>query len=153
MYNKIYLTASKTTYFICVLIYTISLTQEGFCTTGRCGDNWSGFAIVALGALGGILSIAGMVWYANPLLWLSWWFLKKDPTKATYFSAASTAVSLSFLLFTQIADQQPGKLSYITDYKAGYWLWLTSNACTLVGSFALALLMRKYPVEERYYPY
>ncbi|MGY3212090.1 hypothetical protein [Mucilaginibacter sp. HD30] len=153
MDNKVYQTAFKTVSGISIFIYAISLTQEGFCTVSRCGDNWTGLSIVALGAIGGILSVAGMAWYANPLLWASWWFLNKEPKKSVYFSAASTALALSFLFFTEISDMQPGKLSYITAYQAGYWLWVTSNIYTLIGSFALTYLKRKYPVEERYYPY
>jgi hypothetical protein len=149
-----YTIALKVVYTISILLYVISLTQEGFCTVSRCGDNWNGFTMVALGAIGGILSMAGMVWYANPLLWAAWWFLKKDAKKAFYASTAAAVFSLSFLLFDEIADQQPGKLSYITDYKVGYWLWVASIIWTLIGSFVLFLWKRNLgPDEERYYPY
>ncbi len=95
-----------------------------------------------------------MVWYANPLLWAAWWFLKKDPKKAFYFSLAATMVSLSFLLFTQIADQQPGRESYITSYKAGYWFWVATMVVTVIGSVFLFSLKKKFGAkEERYYPY
>lgn len=154
MQNKPYNIALKITYAIGILFYTISLTQEGFCTVSRCGDNWNGLTMVALGAIGGILSMAGMVWYANPLLWAAWWFLKKDAKKAFYFSIAAAVLSLAFLFSDEIADQKPGKLSYITEYKAGYWLWVASIVCTLVGSLVLFLWQRKLgPEEERYYPY
>ncbi len=144
----------KVVYTISVLLYVVSLTQEGFCTVSHCGSNWNGLALVALGAIGGILSIAGMVWYANPLLWAAWWFLKKDTKKAFYFSIAATALSLSFLLFTEIADQKPGKLSYITQYQTGYWLWVASMVFTLLGSGVLLILRRNSPPQqERYYPY
>jgi hypothetical protein len=154
MQNTPYHLALKIVYAISVLFYLISLTQEGFCTVTNCGGNWNGLALVALGAIGGILSIAGMVWYANPLLWAAWWFLKKDAKKAFYFSIAASVLSLSFLLCTEIADQKPGKLSYITEYRSGYWLWVASIICTLIGSGILFLLRRKLgPEEERYYPY
>ncbi len=154
MTNKPFNIALKTVFTLSILLYVISLTQEGFCTVSRCGDNWKGFALVALGAVGGILSIAGMVWYANPLLWAAWWFLKKQPKKAVYFSAAATVVSLSFLFFTQIADQQPGRESYITAYKAGYWCWVAAMIATFLGSIILYFLRKKYgEEEERYYPY
>jgi len=154
MQNKPYNIALKVVYAIGILFYIISLTQEGFCTVSRCGANWNGLALVALGAIGGILSIAGMVWYANPLLWAAWWFLKKDAKKALYFSVAASVLSLSFLLCTEIADQKPGKVSYITDFKSGYWLWVASIICTLIGSGVLFLWKRKLgPDEERYYPY
>jgi hypothetical protein len=154
MQNKPYHIALKIVYAISILFYVISLTQEGFCTVSQCGSNWNGLAIVALGAIGGILSMAGMAWYANPMLWAAWWFLKKDAKKAFYFSIAATLISLSFLLFDEIADQKPGKLSYITEYRSGYWLWVASIICTLIGSGVLFFWKRKLgPEEERYYPY
>jgi len=156
MQNKPYHLAVKSVYGISVLFYIISLTQEGFCTVTNCGGNWNGLTLVALGAIGGILSIAGMVWYANPLLWAVWWFLKKDIKKAFYFSIAASVLSLSFLLCTEIADQKPGKVSYITEYRSGYWLWVASIICTLIGSGILFMWRRKLgpeDEEERYYPY
>ena len=154
MQNKPYKIALKIVYAIGVLLYFLSLTQQGFCTTSRCGDNWNGLTIVALGAIGGILSMAGMTWYANPMLWAAWWFLEKDAKKAFYCSIAAAIISSSFLLFKEIADQTPGHLSYITDYKPGYWLWLASITCTMLGSLILFLWRRKLgPEEERYYPY
>ena len=154
MQNKPHNIALKVVYAISILFYIISLTQEGFCTVTNCGGNWNGLALVALGAIGGILSIAGMVWYANPLLWAAWWFLKKDVKKAFYFSIAATLASLSFMLFDEIADQKPGKLSYITEYRLGYWLWVASIICTLIGSGVLFLWRRKLgPEVERYYQY
>ncbi|PJJ84809.1 hypothetical protein [Mucilaginibacter auburnensis] len=154
MTNNPYPIALKTVFTLSILLYVISLTQEGFCTVTRCGGNWNGFAMVALGAIGGILSAAGLVWYANPLLWAAWWFLKKQPKKAIYFSGAATAISLSFLLFTEIADQQPGRESYITAYKAGYWLWVATMIATLLGSIVLFFIKKQFgEEEERYYPY
>ncbi len=154
MLNKPYNIALKTVYAIGVLLYIISLTQEGFCTVSRCGNNWNGLTMVALGAIGGILSVAGMVWYANPLLWAAWWFLKKDTKKAVYFSLAASLLSLSFLLCNEIADQRPGKLSYITEYKAGYWFWMATMICTFTGSGILLFIKKKFgEEEERYYPY
>lgn len=154
MQNKIYNTTFKIILGISVVLYLVSLTQEGFCTVNRCGDNWTGFAIVGFGAIGGILSMTGMVWYANPALWAAWWFLKKKPKQAIYFSAAATVISLSFMFCTEIADQQPGRQSYITAYRAGYWLWIASIICVLFGSLILFLWRRKIgPEEERYYPF
>ena len=155
MQNKPYNIALKIVYILGVLLYIISLTQEGFCTVSNCGGNWNGLALVALGAIGGILSVAGMVWYANPLLWAVWWFLKKDIKKAFYFSIAASVLSLSFLLCSEIADQKPGKVSYITEYRSGYWLWVASIVFTLVGSGILFLWRQKLgpEEEERYYPY
>jgi hypothetical protein len=118
-------------------LYLLSLTQECFCTSHGCGDKWQGAYIVGLGAIGGIMSAAGFTWYANPALWLSWMFFKKRSTKALPTSFIALAIALSFLLFTQIADNEAGVQSTITGYRAGYWLWITSMSVTVAGSFIL----------------
>ncbi len=51
MINKPYNTALKVVFTLSISLYVISLTQEGFCTTSRCGDNWNGITLIALGAL------------------------------------------------------------------------------------------------------
>jgi hypothetical protein len=105
--------------------------------------------MVGFGAIGGIMSAAGFTWYANPALWLSWMFFKKRSTKALLTSCIALAIALSFLLFTQIADNQAGVQSTITGYQAGYWLWVASMCVTLAGSFILYPWMKiNKPADE-----
>jgi hypothetical protein len=143
--TKTYSLTSLVTLIISIGIYIISLTQEAFCTANACGDHWSGLSIVAMGAIGGIMSVAGLTWYANPLLWVAWSLINKKTKKAFFFSLGATAVALSFLLFDQIADRKPGVMVYITNYRAGYWLWLASMITMVIGSFIVYIFRKDEP--------
>lgn len=123
-------------------LYALSLTQQAYCITGSCGNHWRGISIVALGAIGGIISLAGLTWYANPLIWAAWSQVNKKPKQALIFSLIATLISASFLLAGSISDVQPNVTSYITGYRIGYWLWLGSMVTTLVGSAIVYLLSR-----------
>lgn len=82
---------------------------------------------------------AGISWIANPLLFISWFTLKKNIQTAVLLSAIATLSSLSFLLFDRIGTSESGHSQQILVYKAGYWIWLSSCATTLVGSVILLL--------------
>lgn len=125
---------SKTTLIISTGLYAISLTQQGYCISGECGNHWSGISLVAMGAIGGIMSIAGLTWYANPAIWAAWSLINTKPKKALIFSAIGTVIAASFLLATEISDLKPNLKSYITGYQPGYWLWLASMGVMLIGS-------------------
>lgn len=124
----------RVTFIVSMAMYIASLTQECYCTSMVCGGHWRGIAILGLGAIGGIMSIAGLTWYANPLLWAAWSQLNKQPKKALGFSIAATLLAASFMLFTDITDVTPGRSATITDYRIGYWLWLGSAVVTTIGS-------------------
>jgi hypothetical protein len=123
-------------------LYALSLTQQCYCISGACGNHWSGISLVALGAIGGIMSSAGLTWYANPLIWAAWSMIQTKPKRAMVFSLLATLLSAAFLLATRISDVQADVTSYITEYRIGYWLWLASMATTLIGSLILHLLSR-----------
>ncbi|MES2375791.1 MAG: hypothetical protein V4553_04400 [Bacteroidota bacterium] len=142
MKTKSYTIVVKITLVISMGLYAVSLTQQAYCISGACGNHWSGISLVALGAIGGIMSAAGLTWYANPLIWAAWSLIKKKPKRAIFFSLLATLLSASFLLATRISDVQADVTSYITDYRIGYWLWLASMATTLTGSLIVHLLSR-----------
>jgi hypothetical protein len=135
---------ARVTLILSVALYVAALTQECYCTSMACGGHWSGFFILAMGAIGGIMSLAGLTWYANPLLWVAWSQLNKSPKKALAFSVAATALASGFLLFTQITDITPGRSAYITEYRLGYWLWLASAATVTVGSLLVYLTSKAF---------
>jgi hypothetical protein len=143
MKTKPYAIAARITLVISIGLYLVSLTQECYCVTGSCGDHWSGAYIVALGALGGIMSTAGLTWYANPLLWVAWSLLNKNTKRSVYFSLAAAIVAASFLFATDITDVYAGKPSFITAYRLGYWLWLASTIVILIGSISIYLLKKR----------
>jgi hypothetical protein len=137
MKSRSYKITVKLLWVVSISLYLTSLTQECYCTTNACGDNWSGASIMVLGAIGGIMSIAGLTWYANPLLWLAWSLTNKNPKKAFFFSLGAAVLAASFLLARKISDTQAGKSYDIIAYRPGYWLWLASMIATVVGTFIL----------------
>jgi hypothetical protein len=145
--SKPYNPVARVTLIISVALYLAALTQECYCTSMACGDHWAGFFVLAMGAIGGIMSLAGLTWYANPLLWIAWSQLHKNPKKALAFSLAATVVASGFLLFKEITDITPGRTAYITAYRLGYWLWLASAVTTTIGSLLVYLTWRKFAVK------
>jgi hypothetical protein len=143
MKTKPYNLTAKITLVISMGLYAISLTQQCYCVTGSCGDHWIGLYLVALGALGGIMSVAGLTWYANPLLWVAWSLIRKKPKQAIFFSFAAVIIAASFLLATEITDIYAGRPSFIIAYRLGYWLWLVSAVVMLIGSIVVYLLNKK----------
>lgn len=144
MNSKSYSPAARVTLIISVALYLASLSQECYCTSTACGDHWSGIAILGFGAIGGIMSIAGLTWYANPLLWIAWSQINNSPKKALVFSLAAAVVAASFMLFKQITDVTPGHPAYITSYRIGYWLWLASAVTMTAGSIFIYLTERAF---------
>ncbi|MBL7915437.1 MAG: hypothetical protein JNL49_10375 [Bacteroidia bacterium] len=80
---------------------------------------------------------AGLCWFANPLLLMSWIFLKKNLKLSMFLSVASFLLALFFLVFDSIVDNENGGSHQIVSYKAGYWLWVASHAVMLIGTFVL----------------
>ena len=119
---------------ISIIIYIISLTQEGFCTNiaGHCAK---GFMYLLVGWLGVfMLHSPAMVWLANPILLFSWIRIKKKEKQSLIFSSISLITMLSFLLFDEIILNESGALSRITSYGLGYWLWVSSAFIMVLGN-------------------
>jgi hypothetical protein len=145
MKTRSYTIVAKITLVISMGLYAVSLTQQCYCVTGACGNHWSGISLMAMGAIGGIMSAAGLTWYANPLIWAAWSLIKNKPKRAIFFSLLATLLSASFMLATQISDLQPDVTTYITEYRIGYWLWLASMSTMLVGSIIVSFLSKDMP--------
>ncbi len=139
MKSKAYNPVARITLVMSMALYLAALTQECYCTSQVCGGHWAGVSILALGAIGGIMSLAGLTWYANPLLWVAWSLLNKQPKKAMIFSFIATITSAGFMLFNEITDITPGRSAFITEYRIGYWLWLASMVTMAAGSVLVYL--------------
>lgn len=111
----------------------LSLTQKCYCTTDTCGDS---LAVFIMGAFGIFAGGAALCWLANPLLLLSWVFIKNNK-QSTLFSLAAVCISISFLFFNKIIDDEAGHYKTIVGYQIGYWLWLGSSLITLTGNLLI----------------
>ena len=116
---------------ISITFIIASFTQKSYCTTSHCADS---LAVFISGVLGFYLSWAGSTWLANPLLIVSWITINRKPKLSWITSALAAILSLSFLLFNQIMDNEGGFYSQIMSYKLGYWLWVASSLSMLIGN-------------------
>ena len=121
---------------ISALLFLLSLTQKCYCTTTQCGDSIMVF-LLGWGAL--LSGGAGIPWLANPLLIGAWFMLNRNLKASMFLSVFAMLLSLSFLLFDSIIDNEGGQAHQIISYKAGYWLWSSSCFCMLIGTFTLML--------------
>ena len=124
---KVVLTAS-------MLCFALSLTQKCYCTTTSCSDS---FMVFILGWAAVFSGGAGLTWLANPLLFASWFFLKRKLEISMFLGSFAFLVTLFFLLFGSVADNVGGTTHQVVSYKPGYWLWVTSSACMWLGTSIL----------------
>jgi hypothetical protein len=90
--------------------------------------------------LGFLYGGAAMTWFANPILAASWILSKRNPLLSLTGSLLATLISLSFLLFHNIIDNEAGHYNTIISYKLGYWLWVASSTSMLIGNCILYFL-------------
>lgn len=117
------------------------LPLDSFCFEGVC-HGWPGWGVLGFGLFGILSAPAGIAWFANPLLVITWLFLFFELTTPALLSAAAAlALSASFLWFDHVGVSEGGNVSRITGYGLGYWLWLASAGC----AFGAALIVRLLP--------
>jgi len=126
--------ANRIILIISIGFFISSFTRVGYCTTAHCADS---LAVFISGVFGFFLSWAGLVWLANPLLITSWITTNRNLKLSIITSLLATILSLSFLLFNKIIDNENGDLNEIVSYKLGYWLWAASSLSMLIGNCIL----------------
>jgi hypothetical protein len=121
-------------------LFAISLFNICFCTDNGCRTSFEAFLIGWLGMLTGG---ASLTWLANPLLVVCWILMAKNKKTAWPFGLLSTLVSISFLKFQVIIENEAGHYNPITKIGSGYWLWLSSSLATFLGSLIIRILRFK----------
>jgi hypothetical protein len=118
----------------CVL-FIVSLTQPAFYTSAQEPDGWANsLGLVVFGWSGALGGDAGLAWFANPLIFLSWIFLFGKTKRSVTTSFFAVLFAGSFLLFKDVLTGEDGTYSIITQRKAGYWLWFLSIVVFALGS-------------------
>ncbi|MBB6130140.1 hypothetical protein HDF22_004279 [Mucilaginibacter lappiensis] len=130
----------KITLITSISLLLLSLTQQAYCTPGRCTDS---IAIYISGLFGFYLSSAGIVWLANPLLLISWITVKRYFKLSLITSLLATIISIAFLFFTKIIDNSGGYYNRIISYKLGYWLWVCSALVMFVGTAIYSYILKR----------
>ena len=131
---------NKATLVTSVGLFILSLSQQCYCTTSHCAYS---IAVLFSGSFGFFLCLANLTWLANPLLLVSWKTINRNPLLSLITSLLATIISFSFLLFTNIMDNEGGFYSKIIGYKLGYWLWVSSSLIMFVGN-----MIGKYAIKE-----
>lgn len=109
-------------------LFVIALFGDCFVANDK--PQASGYALMA-GWLAGILA-----WWANPLLFLSWFLLLRNKGAAWFFALAALLLMLSFLNVRTTVTGEDGRASAITALAWGYWAWVASAVTTFAGSLA-----------------
>jgi len=117
-------------------LFIVSLFQQCFCTSFGCAYS---IAVLFSGSFAFYLCNAGLVWLANPLLLISWIQFNKNHKFSLITSFVAMIISLSFLFFSKIIDNEAGVYSAILSYKLGYWLWLSSSLTMFIGNGIMML--------------
>lgn len=126
-----------------IALYLTSLTQVCYVHADtRPGDGLLG--IVALLFGWGLIPGEGVAWLANPLLWGAWLTSLMPFTRWLTVTIAAVALgfSLSFLLVHEMMANEGGSRAAVTGYGPGYWLWIVSIVCALIGAIVEWILQR-----------
>jgi hypothetical protein len=83
--------------------------------------------LLLFGWLGIVTTGWGIVWLANPLLFISWISFYRGKKKALPFSIMAAVLAASFLFF------KAKNKNTIIILGAGYWLWLASCIVCFAG--------------------
>jgi hypothetical protein len=86
---------------------------------------------------------ASLTWLANPLLIVTWILIFKNKKSAWVFGLFATLISLSFLKFNVIIEDEAGHSDPITKIGLGYWFWLFSCITAFIGSLTIRILRVK----------
>jgi hypothetical protein len=143
-----------------VLLFVFSLKYDSYCTAMGCinsaevfGTGWFG-ASVELGALANFITEelskhhsafdtrmgAALIWFANPLLFISWIGILRWPRGSLVFSTLAMIVSLTFLSFNYVLHNDIGHYSKLLNFQPGYWLWVSSATVMVVGNVVMKFL-------------
>jgi hypothetical protein len=116
-----------------IMLFLISLTQDAYYIDRNDYDAYSNsLMLLLMGWLGMMSGGAGLCWVANPLLFLSWFLYRaNEKNVAALISSLAFVASVSFLFFDEVLSSEAPTYSKITEYKLGYWLWLSS--CTFMA--------------------
>ncbi len=120
-----------------ILLFIISLTQKTYCLDGSYSAR--GFLNLLIGWLGVLSSNGSKAWLANPFLLASWFLAFRKPKWALALSSIAFVFAIRFYFQDTLIKNEAGMIGKITDYKAGYWLWVSSISVLLVGGFVSIL--------------
>ena len=123
-----------------ILLFAFSLFNTSFCTDNGCRTSMEAFLIGWLAMLTGG---AAITWLANPFLIITWILLAKNNKSAWLFGLTASVISISFLKFQVVIENETGHYNLITKIGLGYWLWVSSCLTTFIGCLTMRILKYK----------
>jgi len=113
---------------IAICLFLASFTQPAFYVDGPEKDAWSSpIAIVTAGWLGLMSGFFSCIaWLANPLFIFGVILFLRNKKIAVFVGLLAILCAGSFLWARTIPLGESGMEATITEYKAGYWIWLAS---------------------------
>jgi len=125
-------TPTKLALAISIVLFIVSLTQNAYCTTNLCRPGYDAFICGAL--FGFATGGASWTWFANPLLFISWFRWKSADRTSFTISIIAFCIALTFLFLPVVGDNEAGHINRIISRDLGYWLWLASALTMLVSN-------------------
>jgi hypothetical protein len=122
---------------ITLSVFVVSLTQTAL--TYNDYDGVKTHSSLTLLLMGGFSILGGgllewLVWLANPLYFMSIFFLYKSDKTSVKCSITSTAIASIFTTWKEILAAESGRTAKIQSLDLGYWFWLTSLAILTLGT-------------------
>jgi hypothetical protein len=121
---------------VAVGLFLLSLFNVCFCTGNACRTSIEAFL---LGWLAMLTGGAAITWLANPFLIVAWILLSKKKNASWIFGLLASVLSIMFLKFDVIIENEAGHRSPIVSIQLGYWLWLSSCSATFIGSLIIRI--------------
>jgi len=120
-------------------LFILSLFFNCFCTYKGCVPS-----VDAL-VLGWVELFEGdFAWLANPLLIVSWILLGMNKKGGMVPALLASLLSLSFLFYHNIMEDEAGNMGAIKNLSIGYWLWVASCVVTYLGILVCRVINRNY---------
>ncbi|MCT4581564.1 MAG: hypothetical protein N4A35_09120 [Flavobacteriales bacterium] len=127
--------------WLALILLTLSLFLPVYCTNEDCTEVMRGFNCFFFGWMGTFLFFGiYLVWLANPIAVMAFILNKKKPKISLLLSGIAFLIGSAFLLGGEIFVTE-ARAEEITDYRAGYWLWMSSLLMVVVVA-VLSLLIK-----------
>lgn len=75
-----------------------------------------------------------VVWFANPIYFISIILFYKDKKTSRATSFLSVFLGLSFLILNKVLINEGGTVGQVEEYLSGYWFWIASFIVLFFGS-------------------
>lgn len=115
-----------------VSIFIFSLFRDCYLVDGK--ETVGSIGLIAL--LFGIFNASQsfVIWFANPIYFLSLVLFYKDKKISRVTSFLSVLLGLLFLILNKVLINEGGTVGQVEEYLSGYWFWITSFIVLLFGS-------------------